>query len=353
MSLRISRVLYKRYKKRKLFLKAKEPCTLSRLYKQNKTIKKLFMQYWQEKIKIGSLQFPRFIGGPLDGITDSPFRKLVREFSPEELLYTEMRHVGTIANQTGGVLALNFEQLERPLSYQIAANKEDFIEAACEKILAKGVDIVDLNIGCPARNVVNSGSGSALMADAPRLKKILTKIRSCLPIPFTLKIRAGFKEKNALAIAQLAQDCGVDALALHPRLQTEFFLGRPDYAYAAQVILSGNIVNWATAKLAYEQTGADGFLIGRGIWARPWKLSEMRAHSKGQVYQPTTDLIISSALKHFHYTLAYYGPRGLYNFRKHFPFYVRGLTGAAQLRKSLVVAESAEDVVSLLQSTLG
>src|SRR5579859_1771611 len=116
------------------------------------------MNYWQEKIKIGSLSFPRFIGGPLDGITDSPFRILVRKFSKDELLYTEMRHCGSIANPTGARLALNFSELERPLSFQVATNSLDFIDAACERILAKGVDIVDLNIGCPARNVINSGS---------------------------------------------------------------------------------------------------------------------------------------------------------------------------------------------------
>jgi tRNA-dihydrouridine synthase B len=317
--------------------------------------------YWQDKIKIGSLQFPRFIGGPLDGITDSPFRKLVREFSTQELLYTEMRHVGSIANQTGGELALNFEQLERPLNYQIAANKEEFIERACEKILARGVDIVDLNIGCPAKNVVKSGSGSALMADLPRLKNILLKIRSCLPIPFTLKIRSGFKEKNAIDVALLAQDCGVDALALHPRLQTEFFEGRPDYAYAAQVkkaitiplILSGNVINWTTAKLAYEQTGADGFLIGRGIWAKPWKLAELNAHARGETFVVPPSLLFSCALKHLDNLLAYYGPHGLYTFRKHLPFYLKGLPTAALLRRQLVVSESIEEVKVTLASLQG
>ncbi len=319
------------------------------------------MNYWQEKIKIGSLEFPRFIGGPLDGITDAPFRKLVREFSSQELLYTEMRHVGCIANQRGGSLALDFDQLERPLNYQISASSEDFIEAACEKILAKGVDMIDLNIGCPAKNVVKSGSGSALMADAPRLKKILTKLRAAIPVPFTLKMRAGFKSKNAVEIAQLAQDCGVDAIALHPRLQTEFFVGRPDYALAAQVkksitiplILSGNVINWTTARLAYEQTGVDGFLIGRGIWAKPWKLAELNAHANGQPYEVTMPLIFSSALKHLDYMLAYYGARGLYNFRKHLPFYLKGLPEAAALRKTLVVSESVEEVKSVLRSSLG
>lgn len=319
------------------------------------------MNYWQEKLTIGSLKFPRFISGPLDGITDSPFRTLVRNFSKDELLYTEMRHVGTIANETGARLALNFTQLERPLSYQVAANGVNFIDVACEKILARGVDIVDLNIGCPARNVINSGSGSALMADLPRLKLILEQFRKQLPIPFTVKIRSGFKCKNAVEVAQLIQDCGADALAIHPRLQTELFAGRPDYALAYQVkravsipvLLSGNVINWTTAKLAYEQTGVDGFLIGRGMWAKPWKLAELDAHAQGLPYEVDTKLVFSSALQHYNLMLDYYGKKGLYNFRKHLPFYLKGLPTAAALRKTLVVSESEEEVKQVLASYSG
>ena len=141
------------------------------------------MGFWEEKIKIGNREFPRFIGGPLDGITDSPFRALVRDFSKEELLYTEMRHVACVANDKGAQKALLFDQLERPLNYQVSANNTKFIERACERILEAGVDAIDLNIGCPAKNVVNSGSGSALMADIPRLTEIVTLFRKVIPIP--------------------------------------------------------------------------------------------------------------------------------------------------------------------------
>lgn len=319
------------------------------------------MNYWNEKITIGNLSFPRFIGGPLDGITDSPFRKLVREFSSDELLYTEMRHVGSISNATGGAKALKFEQLERPLNFQVAANAVKFIEPACEKILASGVDIVDLNIGCPAKNVVSSGSGSALMADIPRMVEIVTLFRKILPIPFTVKIRAGFKECNALEVAKILEGCGVDAIAIHPRLQTQKFEGRPDYALAAQVkqavkipvILSGGIVNWTTARMAYEQTGVDGYLIGRGIWAKPWKLHELREHSQGSLYTVDASVVLQSALAQLEYMLAYYGPQGLYNFRKHLPFYIKGLPEAALLREKLVVAQSVEEVKAGLVSFLG
>lgn len=310
------------------------------------------MSYWQEKIKIKNVTFPRFIGGPLDGITDSPFRKLVRKYSTDALLYTEMRHVGCIANEKGATKTLNFDQSERLLNYQVAANKTEFIPRACEKIIAAGVDMVDLNIGCPARNVTSSGSGSALMADPCRLQEILECFRKHLPIPFTVKIRAGYKVKNAVDIAKLIQDCGADALAIHPRLQTQMFNGLPDYEIAAQVknslsipvFFSGGVVNWATAKQTYERTGVDGYLIGRGIWSRPWKLKELEEHAQGREFKITDQEILECALLHLQYMLDYYGGHGLYNFRKHLPFYIKGKTAASELRGILVRSQSAEEV---------
>lgn len=309
--------------------------------------------YWQEKIKIKHLEFSRFISGPLDGITDSPFRKLVREFSPENLLYTEMRHVACVANAKSTFKTLNFEPLERPLNYQVAANNPKFIKEACDKILAKGVDLIDLNIGCPAKNVTTSGGGSALMADEPRLKLIVTELRNSLPnTPFTVKIRAGYKEKNAVYIAKMLQDCGVDAIAVHPRLRDQFFEGQPDYSLAAEVkkavsipvIISGNVVNFKTAKMVYERTGVDGYLIGRGIWGRPWKLKEMELHSQGLEYNVTHKEILAVAIKHFDYMLAYYGTHGVYCYRKHLPFYLRGFSDASLLRQRLVSLTSPEEI---------
>jgi tRNA-dihydrouridine synthase B len=320
------------------------------------------MSYWQEYVKIGNQSYPRFMGGPLDGITDSPFRTLVREFSTQELLFTEMRHVSCVAHDKSGTKALNFAQLERPLNYQIAANSERSIAEACEKILERGVDCIDLNIGCPARNVVSSGGGSALMADLPRLKLILDCLRANMGnTPFTVKIRAGYKQQNAVEVAQLIQDCGAAALTIHPRLQTQMFAGRPDYALAAQVkksvsipvLLSGNVINWTTAKLAYEQTGVDGFLIGRGIWSKPWKLHELAEHAAGRPYTVSMATVMSYAIKHLDRMIEHYGVRGLYCFRKHLPFYLKGLPSASALRQQLVICESAEQVKDTLGQLVG
>lgn len=319
------------------------------------------MSYWQESIIIRNRAYPRFIGGPLDGITDSPFRQLVRDFSKDELLYTEMRHVACVANAKIGPQALAFEPLEQPLNYQISANKLEFLEPAIEKILARGVQMVDLNVGCPAKNVVQSGSGSALMADPERLEKLLCRLRELLPVAFTVKIRAGFKQVQALEIAKMIEDCGIDALAIHPRLQTQKFEGRPDYALVEKVknaikipvIVSGGIVNFKTAQMVYEQTGCDGYLIGRAIWARPWKLKELHEHSHGREFSVDTRTVLSYARMHLDKMLEFYGPRGLFAFRKHLPFYVRGLPFAAELRQRLVTSSDAQAVRNHLTEFIG
>jgi tRNA-dihydrouridine synthase B len=311
------------------------------------------MSFWQEDVKIGNLSFPRFMSAPLDGVTDSPFRQLVRQFSSRELLYTEMRHVRSILTPKGGRLALNFEQFERPLNFQVSASSEDFISAACEKIMQAGVDIIDLNVGCPAKNVVSSCCGSALMARPEQLQKILKAFRASLTIPFTVKIRAGFKEKNALDIAKMIQDCGADALAIHPRLQTQKFSGLPDYQLAAQVkqalqipvIFSGNVVNFKTAQMTYERTGVDAFLIGRGMWAKPWKLHEMTENAAGREFHVSSSMLLQVALKHLQLMVDHYGIQGLYQFRKHLPFYIKGHPLASVVRSKLVVSQSYDEVV--------
>ena len=271
-----------------------------------------------------------------------------------------MRHVSCVASDKGGAKALDYRDFERPLSFQISANKEEYIMQAIEKIVQQGVDIVDLNIGCPAKNVVNNGAGSALMADLPRLKNILTLIRNSLDIPFTLKMRAGYKTENALDVAKLAEDCGIDAISIHPRLQTQKFVGPLRYGLVEKikksvdipVLFSGNVVNFQLAKMTYERTGVDGFLIGRGMWGKPWKLLEIEQHSQGLEYKADMHMVISCALKQLDKMIEFYGAKGLYCFRKHLPFYIKGFSGALEIRKNLVTSNSEEEVKTKLSEIL-
>lgn len=316
------------------------------------------MKYLAEKVTIRGKQYPRFMGGPLDGYTDVPFRQLVRRFSPDNLLYTQMRHVASITCARAMHSELDFTSGERPLNFQVTANSLRFVKTAIERIVERGVDSVDLNIACPAKNIVKGRSGSAVMADLALLEQLLKLMRDLVPCALTVKMRAGFKTKNALDVVRLVQECGVDALAIHPRLQTQLFSGELDYGLVREikqlvsipVLYSGGITTFADAQKVYELTGVDGFLIGRALCGHPWKLAELAAHAMGQPYEIALQQKIDIMIVHLDLMLEYYGAQGLYDFRKHIPFYISGFDGASAMRQQLVTAESVEEVKAGLYS---
>lgn len=311
------------------------------------------MNYWYSGFKIRDLEVPRFVSGPLDGYTDSAYRQLVRRYCPDTLVYSEMRHTASVASDEGGSKALKLKQTERPLSFQISANSVDFIDQAIDKILQTGVDCVDLNVGCPARSVVKSGAGSELMADMPTLESIVKRIRERLPIAFTVKMRAGFKKKNAEDVAQMLWDNGVDMIAIHPRLQTARHSGELDFELVRKIknklsipiIFSGNVVTIDDARNVYEKTGVDGYLIGRGAQGKPWRLAQLQAEAEGRNYVITQKEVIECALEHLNLLINHYGDKqGLFHFRKHIPFYIHDFPQAATIRRELLTEESFQVV---------
>jgi nifR3 family TIM-barrel protein len=286
------------------------------------------MDYWNSQLTIGSRSLGRFIGSPLDGVTNVPFRKTVRLFSPEVLMYTEICHCDTIVNRDPRHWGL--EVGEPQINFQMTTADASYVVPACERVLAHGVSMVDINIGCPAKTVINKGAGSALMADPLKLKAIIQLFRAHLPVPLTVKMRAGFKDYSALDIALMLQDLGVDAICVHPRLQSQGFTGVPDYALVAQikkvlsipVLVSGGIISWPKAKDVYEETGVDGFLIGRALLGSPWLLQQLTVESQGGTCTISNDQIVAAMMQHLEYAIDWLGPsRGLAYFKKHFKEY--------------------------------
>ena len=191
--------------------------------------------YWQEKIKIGALEIPRFMAAPLDGVTDSPLRQLIRDFSPDDLLMTEMRHISQVANERDEK-CLHYQAIEQPLAFQFSANRKEFMEKAIEKVIANNFKLINLNSGCPSKTVISSGSGSALMANIPLLKDLMTNFVRIIDgrVPMTIKIRAGFKERNAVEVAKIAEDHGMACIMIHPRTQPDGFTSRLDFELKPQ-----------------------------------------------------------------------------------------------------------------------
>ncbi len=316
--------------------------------------------FWTEPLRIDNFVTPRFMAAPLDGVTDSPLRQVIRDFSKDELLMTEMRHVSHVAHEKEP-RSLKYKQIEHPLAFQVSANRVDDIDAAVEKVIANGFKLFNLNCGCPSPTVTKSGSGSALMADLPRLKTLLLHFNKSINgrIPFTLKIRAGYKYKNAVEVAKLAQDCGVSCLMIHPRTAPEGFTSRLDFeivrevknAISIPVIFSGNVNNFERAKKTHELTGVDGFMIGRALWGAPWKLKEITEAAQGRLFSLSTGEMVHFALKNFHLNIEHYGERAGFNcFKKQIAQYIRAVEGASEWRKTLLTTQTAADMQRHLES---
>ena len=198
------------------------------------------------------------------------------------------------------------------------------------------------------------------MADLPRLEMLLKLFSKAVDgrVPFTLKIRSGYKQKNAVEVAQLAEASGVDCIMIHPRTQPEGFTSRLDYDITARVkaaikipvIFSGNINKFETAQKVHELTGSDGFMIGRALWGAPWKMREITDAAKGEVFTVSTVQALEYALKHLDLNMHDFGPRGYIPFKKQLPQYIRGVNNAAEWRQKLLRSQTHEEMrVYLLQ----
>lgn len=317
--------------------------------------------FWQEKIVIKNLKVSRFMAAPLDGITDSPLRQLIRKYSPDELLMTEMRHVSCVANEKDEQ-SLKYNPIEQPLAFQFSANRHEFMDKAIEKVIDRGFVMINLNAGCPAPVVIKSGSGSALMANLPLLQELIQHFVKTIDgrVPFTLKIRAGFKERNAVDIAKLAEDNGVDCIMIHPRTQPDGFTSRLDFDLAKRVkeavkipvIFSGNINRFEHAQRTYDLTGVDGFMIGRALWGAPWKIREITDAAAGKQFCVTTQEALACAMMHLDLNMQCFGPRGFIPFKKQLPQYIRSIINASDWRHQLLRSQTESDMRTMLESII-
>ncbi|MGA9771739.1 MAG: tRNA dihydrouridine synthase DusB [Blastocatellia bacterium] len=247
------------------------------------------------KIKIT----PNLVLAPMAGVTDSSFRRLIKELTGVGLIVTEFISVeGLTRGNMRTHRMMKFLPEERPLSIQIFGHNDDRMVAAAEIIEEVGADIVDINCGCPAKKVVNGGGGSSLLRDLPHLEKILRRVRKAVSIPLTMKIRTGWDDSsiNAVEVARLIEDCGGDMVAIHGRTRTQGYSGRANWdiiaavkrAVSIPVIGCGDVVTAEQAVERFNETGVDGVMIGRGAIANPWIFRQTADLMRGeQPHQPT------------------------------------------------------------------
>lgn len=235
---------------------------------------------------------PNLILAPMAGVTDSPFRRLIKELGGVGLIVTEFVSVeGLTRGNLRTHRLLKFLEEERPISIQIFGYDAERMRQAAEVVEEVGADVLDVNCGCPARKVIKGGGGSNLLKDLPQLEKILRGIYRSISIPMTVKIRTGWNEDfiNCIEVAKLIEDCGGQMIAVHGRTKEQGYKGWSDWnriaavkrAVSIPVVGSGDVVTPAGALARLDETGVDGVMIGRGAIANPFIFREAQALQNG------------------------------------------------------------------------
>jgi len=285
---------------------------------------------------------PLYALAPLAGFTDLPFRSVVKKFGVD-LTVSEMISSNALAHNSQKThKMLEKSELEVPYSIQIAGSDLDVIKRAVEIINEKdGVDIIDLNCGCPAPKVVNNLQGSSLLTDLDQMGKVIETIKKYSNKEYTsVKMRLGFNEKNHLEIAKIIEESGADFLAVHGRTRAGKYKAAVDYDAIAQikaivsipVIANGDIDSPAKAKWVLEHTKADGIMIGRAAVGNPWIFHQIKTGEE----QVNTELMKEVVLEHFDQMIAHYGDYGAIMFRKHLHTYSKaGYQGASAFRNEV------------------
>ena len=298
-------------------------------------------------MNIGRLRLKNAIClAPMAGITDLPFRTIVREFGCG-LAFTEMVSASGLVRGMGKTCRyLDSSPADRPLGVQLFGSDPETLAEAARMTVQRGADLIDMNMGCPVKKVVKTGSGAALMRDPQRVAAILQAMRKATDLPLTVKIRAGWRhrEVNALAIGRIAEECGVDAVILHPRTVDQGFSGDADWrliaALKAQlripVIGSGDVRRPEDAARMIRETGCDGVMVGRGVLGNPWLIGNILSRlSGGEVSAPSLADRVEIIRRHLEMAVDYYGEKvGTRDFRKHLLWYTKGLRGGAQFRQA-------------------
>jgi tRNA-dihydrouridine synthase B len=289
-----------------------------------------------------NLPKPIYALAPLAGFTDLPFRGLVKRFGAD-LTVSEMINSNALSSASIKTeKMLQKSPLEKPYSIQLAGSEPEVIKRALDVInTLEGVDIVDLNCGCPVPKVVNNMQGSALLKDLELMGKIIETIKEYSNKKYTsVKIRLGFNDKNHINIAKVVQDAGADFIVVHGRTRADRFKAPVDYKAIAEVkrslnipvIANGDIDSIEKAEWVLNYTGCDGVMIGRGAIGKPWIFKQM----KEGIESVNRELIASTIMEHFEEMINHYGKYGVMLFRKHLHRYSKlGYSTASTFRERI------------------
>ncbi len=298
---------------------------------------------------------------PMAGVTDRPFRQLCKKLGAGLAVSEMVTSNSLLYGSEKTRRRANHEGEVDPISVQIAGADPQMMAEAARYNVDNGAQIIDINMGCPAKKICNVMAGSALLKDEPLVSQILKAVVGAVNVPVTLKIRTGWDKnnRNAVAVAKMAEDIGVQALAMHGRTRACLYMGDAEYDTIAAVkqviniplIANGDITTPEKAKYVLDYTGADAVMIGRAAQGRPWIFREIEHFLKTGTHllPPTVEEIHTVMLEHINDLYGFYGDiAGMRVARKHISWYTKGLAGSASFRHNM----NTLDTIDLQQAAI-